>query len=390
MPSLLQNSLTFDPAADFDAFLAAAPAKWAVYLLADAEDRPVQLLCVKNLRYSLERRLGLSEENQAPSKRVNYRDLIRKVFWRRVDSAFEADLIYLAAAKQLFPANYANMVGFRPAWFVHVDPGAAFPRYTRTTDLSQKSGTFLGPLEEKQSAAKLIEQIEDLFDLCRYYHILVDAPAGRACAYKEMGRCPAPCDGSISMDNYRRMIQWSLETLIDPAEMLRTQQKRMSQAAGELRFETAGKIKAFVDQLSQLGKGSYRHLHRLEEFQYLAFQRGPRKGQAKVFLILASEVIEITGLISEPARPGEILRMAIERAQSSVGAESPAMDQIGVVAHHLFSPKATQGVFIHLAAVDERAILQAYKDLQKQKPAPVVEGEGVLKELQSPSAADVQ
>ena len=45
------------------------------------------------------------------------------------------------------------------------------------------------------------------------------------------------------MDNYRRIIQWSLETLIDPAEMLRTQQMRMSQAAGELRFETAGKIK---------------------------------------------------------------------------------------------------------------------------------------------------
>ena len=36
----------FDPAGDFEAFLKSVPAKWVVYLLADADDRPVQLLCV--------------------------------------------------------------------------------------------------------------------------------------------------------------------------------------------------------------------------------------------------------------------------------------------------------------------------------------------------------
>ena len=51
------REVLFDPAADFEAFIKQAPAKWAVYLFADAEDRPLQLLCVKNLRYSLKRRL---------------------------------------------------------------------------------------------------------------------------------------------------------------------------------------------------------------------------------------------------------------------------------------------------------------------------------------------
>ena len=43
-------AIDFDPAGDFEAFLKRAAAKWVVYLLADADDRPVQLLCVKNLR----------------------------------------------------------------------------------------------------------------------------------------------------------------------------------------------------------------------------------------------------------------------------------------------------------------------------------------------------
>src|SRR5437763_7344721 len=153
--SVFDASIDFDPATDFDAFARRVPARWVVYLLADADDRPVQLLCVKNLRHSLKRRLG-GDEQIGPSKRVNYRDLVRHVHWRRVDSAFEADWIYYEAARQLFPQTYQGMVGFRPAWFIRVDPDAAFPRYTKTIDLAQQGGGQLfGPVEDKHAAARL-------------------------------------------------------------------------------------------------------------------------------------------------------------------------------------------------------------------------------------------
>jgi hypothetical protein len=73
IPTLFDRQATFDPEGDFEAFLKDVPARWVVYLLADAEDRPVQLLCVKNLRYSLKRRLGSDEEAAGPSRRVDYR-----------------------------------------------------------------------------------------------------------------------------------------------------------------------------------------------------------------------------------------------------------------------------------------------------------------------------
>ena len=105
---LFERHADFDPAADFEAFLRGVPAKWVVYLLADGDDRPVQLLCVKNLRYSLKRRLGGEDvAAAAPSKRrVDYRELVRRVYWRRVDSAFEADWLYYEAARRVFPQAY--------------------------------------------------------------------------------------------------------------------------------------------------------------------------------------------------------------------------------------------------------------------------------------------
>jgi hypothetical protein len=387
MPPIFEQELAFDPNGDFEAFLKLAPAKWVVYLLCDADDKPIQLLCVKNLRYSLKRRLGLEGETAGLSKRVNYRELVRRIHWRRVDSAFEADWIYYEAARTVFPESYRGMVGFRPAWFVHVDPEAKFPRYVKTIDLSPRAGSLIGPLEDKHAAARLIEFVEDAFDLCRYYNVLTQSPRGSACAYKEMGKCPAPCDGSISIEQYRHVVEWSSRVLVDPAEFIRQQTQRMKSAAAELHFEIAAKIKAYVEQMSQLGKGPYRHLGRLRDFAYLSLQHGPRPqdGTAKIFLITPGRIEQILGLTGEP-KATEVLRTALTLAEERVadGVDETGAERIGIAAHHLFSPKQGHGVFLRLDHIDEKSVTRGYRELKKQPaPSEELESEGVMKELQA-------
>jgi excinuclease UvrABC nuclease subunit len=366
----------FDPAGDLEGFLKQAPALWVVYLMADSEGRPVQLLCVKNLRYSLKRRLG-GDQIVGTSRRVRYRDLVRKVYWRRVDSALEADWVYLEAARTLFPKTYQGMLGFRPAWFVHVDPQAEFPRYTKTTELKERAGVLLGPVEDKHAAARLIELAEDCFDLCRYYSVLAQAPEGKACAYKEMGKCPAPCDGSIAMQRYKVMVRQSAETMVEPTSFLAELKRRMQDAAAGLQFELAGKIKAKIEEASQFGQGAFRHVRKLEGFQFLSLQRGPKAGTAKVFLVTPGKIELIAGLIGEP-KQGEQW-WGKPRPTKSADAEL-----VGVVTHHLFSPKQGQGAFLPLSEVNETAVAKAYRELRKQKePQETAEEEGVTKELQA-------
>ena len=384
---LFDRHVAFDPAGDFDAFLKLVPARWAVYLMCDADDRPVQLLSVKNLRYSLKRRLGggATEDESAPlSKRVNYRELIRHVHWRRVESAFEADAVYLDAARETFPQTYRGMTGFRPAWFVHVNPDTTYPRYTKTIDPSRQTGVYLGPLEDKHAAHRLVHLVEALFDLCRDYSILTQSPHAGPCAWKQMGKCVGPCDGTISLDAYRELVAHSAAVLSDPQDYVREQTRRMQQAAGELRFETAEKVKGYVEQLAPLGKGAFRHVRPLKDFAYVSLQRGPREGTAKVFLITPGRVEELVGLIAEPAKASDLLRLILE----SAAARQPRIDQtgievMGVVSHHLFQAKAVHGVFLPLAEIDEKSIAKAFRDLQKQKVQEPTEGEGVVKELQA-------
>jgi hypothetical protein len=312
------------------------------------------------------------------------------------------------------------MVGFRPAWFVHVNTESAFPRYTKTIDLAAKTGMLIGPLEDKHAAARFIELVEDAFDLCRYYNILIEAPNAKACAYKEMGKCPAPCDGSISMEQYRRMIDWSAQVAVDPAAFVQEQTGRMQQAAAELRFESAGKIKAFIEQVSQFGKGAFRHARQLEDFRFVSLQRGPREGAAKVFSIAPGDVEEICGYVAtdasspiqSPGRGGpfdpstssgllsRLRTRQARRLNESLGelreliASHPSRGQaidrlsterIGIVSHHLFLAKQTSGVFLRLDDLNDKTLAKALADLQKQpiKETAGDEDEGLLKELQT-------
>ena len=215
--------------------------------------------------------------------------------------------------------------------------------------------------------------------------MLVESPRGRPCAYKEMGKCPAPCDGTIGMDQYRRMIEMSLATLVDPAFTIRAHEQRMAAAAKELKFEIAAKIKQYIDSLAQLGKGPYRYARPMKEFNFLSLQRGPREGTAKVFLITPGRIEKILGLPLEPIRPAEVLRVAFALAQerTATAVDAIGAERIGVVAHHLFLAKATHGVFLPLDKVDEKSLVKAYRDLLKQKPQETAEGEGVMKELQA-------
>ena len=154
--------ISIDPASDLEAQLSNVPAKWVVYLLADEQDQPVQMLAVKNMRASLRSRLT-ETPSDVLSKRVDYRAIVRKVYYKRVSSHFESDLAYFDLARAIFPHSYQKLLPDRAAWFIHVNPDAQFPRFIKTTELSLRSGELVGPIAEKGQAQKLVEMLEDLF-----------------------------------------------------------------------------------------------------------------------------------------------------------------------------------------------------------------------------------
>lgn len=360
----LDQHIPFDATADLTALLETAPAKWAVYLLSDREQRPVQLLCVKNLRASLATRLG-ERPPEGKTKAVAYRQLVRHVHYRRVDSELEADWHYQGALKELFPEAHQKLLANRQYWFVSVDEGARFPRFAITNNpLDEPPGSTFGPIAGKNAAGKFVETLEDAFDLCRYHHILTQAPHGQACAYKQMHKCPAPCDGSISMGMYRMMIASAVGFLHDPAGGIAPLQQRMQQAAEGRLFELAGKIKNALQQLQTLAGGAYQKMVPLPRLEFVAVMRSGTAKQFKLMLLT----------------PWEIRMLADENeALAPLPRSKGEMELLGLVCqHYLVDSRNT--MLLPRETLTPEALAKAKQALGRRKEERPDDGEGLLRE----------
>ncbi|MEP0848312.1 MAG: hypothetical protein HRF50_16000 [Phycisphaerae bacterium] len=231
------------PAADAVVALAELPNSPAVLLFVDADGHPVQLLTSQTLRRVALARLTAAA-GDAPTARADLAAVVRGVRWRDVTSAFEATWWYYRVARRLHPEDYRRRIGFGPAWYLHVDWTEPLPEIRVTERVWMLCGSFVGPWPTQRGCQQCLETLWDLFELCRHPEQYRRAPHGERCAYYEMGRCDAPCDGtapSAAMIE-RTRAAWRFACGAR-AEWIEDATQRMHRAAGQQRFEQAGLLK---------------------------------------------------------------------------------------------------------------------------------------------------
>ena len=278
-----------DEAAGLDA--KALPTHGGVYVIADAEGRAILLAACEDLRRVVPARLSGPAEGR--SKRTNLAEVARSVWWTATFSPFESALRYHAAVRGLYPKDYRERLGFGSAWFLRGDPGEAIPRITVVKEYPADGARYVGPFATRADAEATIHVVEDLFDLCRKYDILRQAPHGKPCEYWEMGKCPAPCDGRVPMGEYRTAIGRAMDFVAgDRERAFADLDERMRAAAKGLQFERAAALKRSVEQARQhVAHERMRWVADMRDFRWLIIQRtGPRTKSAKKLMLKPSFV----------------------------------------------------------------------------------------------------
>lgn len=325
------------PGRPSEADLKPLPAVPAVYLLLDGEGAAIQLATTQDLRRVLISRLVAATETAG---RADVGAIARQVRWREAHSAFEGRWWYYLLARRMHPREYRKLVSFGPAWFLNVDWAEAVPEIRVSERVFNGSGTFLGAWPSRTACTRAMEGLRDLFDLCRYPEEVRRAPAGTRCAYADMGRCDAPCDGSVSMAVYvqRNREAWALAG--GAARQWREQAvERMQQAAREQRFEAAALLKqqiALVD--AEWLAADAPAVVEAERMRYLLAVPVTRRRKWKLFLFDRGRLAD--GPILPDKALAEEAAAWVRKAVGGGGAESPQkiepvvrMEQTWLVAH---------------------------------------------------------
>lgn len=369
------------------------PTGGGVYLLADEQDRMIQLASAADLRRAIQNRLSRPESSSpvaatvettpsAPAvvdesppdqdatsassagqsvsrRRADLSQIVRRIRWQPTHSVFEATFVYYRIARALMPDDYLDNVAFGPAWFVHADVDAPIPRFNVSKRLSANAfaaGQLLGPFATQSDASRFVQTLEDVFDLCRYVHILEQAPHGNACAYFEMGRCPAPCDGSIPMSAYRDTMSKAVRFAAGQREEVRREWDQLMHAAAKgLEFETAAAIKQRIERARELEQQTFRYVRPVEQFSWLIVQRAGGRTRVKPFFvqrgwIQPGEAVRLKDL--EQTVPTWIERMRPEQPMPGLPPTDQLSEHIWLVSHFLFRRERV-GLFLRADELPE-------------------------------------
>ncbi len=324
------------------------PARPGVFAFEDEEGGTLALAITRNLRRFIRSKLESDPRSEGSSRRIDYRAIARRVRAMTVGSCFEAEWAYLQLARSRTPSTYASLLDRWRGWFVHVDPEMEFPRWTKTcrpfASPPGAAGRYFGPMPDKHSAGRYIEMIEDAFDLCRFHHILIEAPNANACVYKEMGRCPAPCDGTITMDEYRETVRSAVDFAAIPySEWCLAIESEIKIASKRHDYEAAARSQLRRERTKLASRAAYAFVKSIEQFRFLGIFTSERESHARVFLILGGWIEPLADIPREANSDAiaELLEaVRLRAANQSLALTGIAAENIGLVCRGLFRPRS--------------------------------------------------
>jgi len=308
--------------------------------------RAIQIGAAGSCRRFVSTRLG--EDPDAPGGRAVLRADTARVLVYRTGSAFESDWLTLTLARSLDTALHATLAGrLRPPALV-LDPesGTWSARELDEDARLDPPLRVIAPIRTLEGAAALGEAIDERFELCRYPAELARAPRGSACAYKEMGKCPAPCDGSEPMSEYLARFALAADTLgAGVGAWIRAERAAMDDASSSMDFERAASHKRTLDALAALPEDVRTHARDLLGRRFAVVSRAVRPRWCRVWSLGARGLAPVLSIDASAHRG--VLDRAIEtlRARSGFdpgGAAASALEEFGLAMRALH-PKRRGG-----------------------------------------------
>ncbi len=317
------------------------------------DGRCIQLLTTSDARELTSGRLI----DSADSPRADLSQITRALRVWPARCSLEADLLYARLGPELLGRAFEELRRPNEIAFITADPDATHPRFRTVSSLeSIPDSPMVGAFTTRKRAEAFAADLVDLFDLCRKHELLVLSPDAQPCVYKELGKCPAACDGSEPLAAYRARFADALQLAIEPADRsLRKLHTLMNDASAALEYELAEKLRTKLARVTSMRTGMNRLAGDIRESAWLALSAcGDQKSVYAVLLRAGNVLAECACAKSSP--PDELAR-ALCAGRSSAPTCTPHMPVIEVLTRRFARPGPRElARLLMLEAVDPAEI----------------------------------
>lgn len=250
----------------------ALPLTPGVYIMKDASDKIIYIGKAKALKNRVSQYFG-SDTNHTEKVRqmVSHVDHFDYIL---ADSEFEALVLECSLIKQYNPKYNILLKDDKGYHYVRISP----PPYSRISEAKQKlddGARYIGPYISSYTVKEAVDEANKVFQLPTCSRAFAKGKRERPCLNHHIGQCCAPCSGRISEDAYNERLNEALEFLTQgSAKMLETLQSRMEQAAENLEFEKAARLRDRIQAIQRLGQKQKVVMSRVPEQDVIAAAQG--------------------------------------------------------------------------------------------------------------------
>ncbi|NLV91841.1 MAG: excinuclease ABC subunit UvrC [Firmicutes bacterium] len=236
---------------DLEKKLKLLPTKPGVYLMKNAAGEIIYVGKAVSLRNRV-RSYFQSSRNHSPKVRAMVEN-IADFEYIVTDSEVEALILEFNLIQQHSPWYNVRLKDDKRYPYLKVTLNETFPRVIIARQRKDDGARYFGPYTSAKAVRDTMKFLRRVFPIRTCNKDIQPGSQERPCLNYHIGRCLGPCAGKVTPEEYREVIDQVILFLEGKQEnLVQDLEKRMEQAARELRFEAAAKLRDQVKAIHQV------------------------------------------------------------------------------------------------------------------------------------------
>ncbi|WP_212903050.1 excinuclease ABC subunit UvrC [Clostridium polyendosporum] len=239
---------------DFEYHLKTLPDKPGVYIMKNSLGEVIYVGKAKVLKNRV-RQYFQSSRSHSEKTKAMVRN-IAEFEYIVTDSEMEALLLECNLIKKYSPKYNIALKDDKFYPFIKITTNEDFPRVYVTRNFAKDGNMYFGPYTNATAVYETINLIKKIFPLRNCKRVIAeDGELTRPCLNYHIKQCKAPCGGHISKKEYIDMINEIINILSGKdANIIKELSKQMDEAAQNLEFEEAAKLRDKILAVEAIGE----------------------------------------------------------------------------------------------------------------------------------------
>ncbi len=239
---------------DFNEELKKLPAKPGVYIMHDGNDAIIYVGKAINLhnrvRSYFRKNIGRGPQiDKMVTQIARFEYII-------TDSELEALVLENNLIKEYSPRYNTMLKDDKTYPYIKVTLGDAYPRVMLSREMKKDKSRYFGPFTSAAAVKDTIDLINKLYMLrtCNK-NLPKEAGKDRPCLNYHIKQCMAPCQGSISQEEYREEVGHALDFLSGNfSPVLKELERKIKEASDNMEFEEAIKYRDLFNSVKKIAQ----------------------------------------------------------------------------------------------------------------------------------------